>query len=124
MSYNITDWNTKRLENLIIPLRAFYQHPRNDWHPQGMIQNPETNEVELSCGCEQSIKGVLAGNQLLVTEIDMEGEGSGTFFSWILEPALRASEGELIAVLIWEGGDTIERLTVKDGDVKTERIEL
>ena len=59
-----------------------------------------------------------------MTGFDMSGEGSGTFYNWILKPALKQSEGILEAVLIWEGGDSIQWLTVKAGKVTERDIEL
>lgn len=126
MSYNIDTWKTKKLDNLVIPLKAFYKHERKDWHPEVRYVSPQTNssEVVISGGCEQEIKGTVKDGVLTVTEFDITGEGSGTFYSWILEPALKESKGILEAVLIWEGGDSINRLTVKDGEVETEDIDL
>lgn len=125
MSYNIDTFKIKKLENLIIPLSAFYQHERKDWHPkQPKIINDETMEVELQCGCEQSIKGILKDGNIHVTKLHMYGEGSGTFMSWIFNPALQQSTGQLEAVCVWEGGDSVTRLIVKDGKVKEENVEL
>ena len=125
MSYNIDRWRTKKLNNLVVPLTAFYKHERTDWHPsQPKIVRTETNEVELECGCEQVIYGVLKNGLLTITEFDMAGEGSGTFYNWILAPALKESTGKLEAVLIWQGGDSINRLKVKDGVIILEDIEL
>jgi len=126
MSYNIDTWKTKKLNDLFIPIEAFYRHSRNDWHPKRpQIIDAETNEAVMECGCEQSIKGHLSQDgQIQVTELQMAGEGSGTFYHWILEPALQESTGELEAVLIWEGGDLITRLTVKDGQVRLDNVEL
>ena len=116
MSYNIDTWKTKKLENLTIPLKAFFKHERTDWHPkQPEIVNAETMEIEMECGCEQLIKGTLKDGIIHVTELEMYGEGSGTFKGWILDEALKQSKGELEAVLVWEGGDSITRLKVKDG---------
>jgi hypothetical protein len=61
---------------------------------------------------------------LIVDSIIASGEGSGTALSWIIEPALADSTGKLVAVRVWEGGDSIDRLTVVDGVVTTEQIEL
>lgn len=125
MSYNIDTWKTKKLENLTVPLEAFYRHPREDWHPNPpIINNIETKEVLLECGCGQEIRGALKDGMLTVTEFNMSGEGSGTFYNWILEPALKESKGVLEAVLVWEGGDSISRLKVKDGAVESEEIEF
>lgn len=125
MSYNVTQWKTKKLDNLVIPLAAFYKHERKDWHPGGpVLCDIHTKEVKMGCGCGQEIKGVLTGEELLVTELEMSGEGSGTFLDWILEPALKESRGQLEAVLVWEGGDSITRLTVDDGVVTQSKVEL
>lgn len=125
MSYNIDTWKTKKLENLVIPLKAFFEHERSDWHPkQPKIISAGTMEIEMECGCEQLIKGVLKEGLIYVTEFEMSGEGSGTFKHWILEGALKQSTGELEAVLIWEGGDSISRFKVKDGVIEESEIEL
>ena len=39
-------------------------------------------------------------------------------------PTLEHSTGRLVAIQVWEGGDSITRLTVQDGVVKEEQIEL
>jgi hypothetical protein len=121
MSYNIDNWKTKKLEGLVIPLDAFFIHEREDWHPKLIFgQYGDT----LNCGCEQEIKGFLKGGNFHVGEFNMSGEGSGTFYNWILEPALTQSTGKLDATLIWEGGDSVTRLTVINGELKSENIDL
>lgn len=124
MSYDIDTWKTKKLDGLTIPLEAFYRHERKDWHPKAVINAADSSLVMLDCGCGQEIKGELKDGVLYVTEFDMSGEGSGTFYNWILEPALKESKGTLEAVLVWEGGDSINRLRVKDGKVESEEIDL
>lgn len=125
MSYNISSWKTKKMENLVIPVDSFYKHKRTDWHPgHPVIINSETMEVEMECGIEQSIKGILKDGMIHVTELEMDGEGSGTFRSFILDGALKESKGEMEAVLIWEGGDSITKLTVKDGVLEEIKIDL
>ncbi len=59
-----------------------------------------------------------------IDSIDCSGEGSGAVMHHNIEPALKDSRGTLIAVCIWEGGDSINKLTVKDGHVKWEAIYL
>ncbi len=115
MSYNIDKFTVKRMVDLKIPVDAFYIHERKDWHPTDVrgLSGP----VEISCGCEQIISGTIEDGILTVTELDLEGEGSGTFINWIFEPALKQSKGELNAVCIWERGDSINRLLVEDGTV-------
>ena len=125
MSYNIDTWKTKKLESLVIPLNALFIHERKDWHPsQPEIVNTETNEVLIECACELEIKATLKDGNLHITELEIYGEGSGSFMDWILEPALEQSTGKLEAVLVWEGGDSITRLTVNNGELKHENVEL
>lgn len=124
MSYNIDTWKTKRLENLIIPIDAFFKHERSDWHPEQHVEDVATGKTILECGCEQEIHGFLVDGKFTITEFDMTGEGSGTFMEWILEPALKESTGHLEAVLVWEGGDSVERLVVNDGTVAKTAIDL
>ena len=125
MSYNIDTWKTKKIEGLVIPIKALFIHERKEWHPQQpKIVNVETNEVFIECGGGQEIYGILKDGNLHVTEFKMNGEGSGTFMNLILEPALKQSSGELEAVLVWEGGDSITHLSVSNGVLKSEIIEL
>lgn len=126
MSYNISYWKTKKLENLIIPLKAFYIHERKDWHPnQPKVLSTDEMGIKVSVDCADGhIVAFLKDGNLHVKEIIVYGEGSGTFVSWILNPALEQSSGELEAVLIWEGGDSITKFEVKDGVAKQEDIEF
>lgn len=128
MSYNITNWTTKRIENLVIPFAALYDKSiREDWLPDQPTINPDTQEIAIRCGCEQEIKGTFAdetNSGIRVTAFDMRGEGSGTFWHDVLRPALKRSTGILEAVRIWEGGDHVDRLRVKDGVITEETIEL
>lgn len=124
MSCNIDSWKTKKLENLVIPIKALYPDNQKDWHPKPpRILDVFTLVVVLDCGCSQTIKGVIRDGDLHVTDFSMAGDGSGHFFDDILKPALAQSRGTLEAVLIWETGD-ISRLKVSDGVVKEEDVEL
>ena len=117
MGYNISNWKTKKLQNLTIPLNVFFENV--DWHQEEpVIINKETMEIELYCGCEQLIKGTLKDDIIHVTDLEMDGEGSGHFRCMVLDKALRQSKGELEAILVWEGGDSITKLNVKDGVIE------
>lgn len=133
MSYNIDTFKVKKLENLKIPLASFFIHPREDWHPKVtygrsyMSEGREKvlqQEISINVAESCSIKGTLENEILSVTEIKWYGECSGTGMDWVLGPALKESTGELIASCVWEGGDSVNRLIVKDGNVTWEDIEL
>jgi hypothetical protein len=118
MAYNVTTWKTKELKNLRIPVASLYKQAY--WCPDREVQGATS---VFSVG-EASIEGVIDGDYLKVTDIDISGECSGTALRLIFEPALADSRGRLVATRIWEGGDSIDRLTVVDGVVTTEPIEI
>ncbi len=134
MSYNISDWRTKKIERLLIPVDAFFRSHRKDWHPEiRYTQLGDTIDVEISAGENEA--GIIGKLQhvsrdgkkfkaIFVTHMDICGEESGTEVREILEPALKESTGYLEAVRIWEGGDSIDRLIVKDGKITVEEIDL
>ena len=64
------------------------------------------------------------GDYFLCRSLDCCGEGSGYFINEVLEPALENSKGELIASCVWEGGDTINQIIVKDGNVEWVDIDI
>lgn len=125
MSYNIDTCKVKKLENFVIPVKSIYKTENKNWIPnQPKILNIETNEVSISMGCGQQIKGVLKDGMIHVSKMEISGEGSGSLMHEVLMPAFKDSKGEFDAVLVWEGGDSISRLTVKDGKVEETDVEL
>lgn len=131
MSYNIDRWKTKELSDLEIPLNALYEIDKSlvsrGWKPDppqvvGVEGDGARVRIEEAWG---EIEGLLTPDSILkVSKISITGEGSGTFCHDILTPALKQSKGKLVAVRVWEGGDSIDRLTVIDGKVESEEIEL
>ena len=86
--------------------------------------NRKTRVITLTSLCEGfSASGKMKGGWLDVSEIEWWGEASGSFDA-DMQDALKHSTGTLVAVRVWEGGDSIDRLTVKDGAVKVEKVEL
>lgn len=125
MSYNISTWKTIKLENLTIPLKSLYEIERKDWLPeQPKIIDSETNAVRIDGGCDQHIFGILTDEILTVTKLVITGEGSGSFMTEVFNNAFKQSKGELEAILIWEGGDSITKLTIKDGVIDETAYEL
>jgi hypothetical protein len=116
MSYNITTWKTKTLQDFTIPLAAVHALP--DVRVE-LLPNGEVKATGLAEGFE--LGGTWDSISLLrVTSLKLLGDGSGFVWEYLLT-ALKQSKGSLVAVQIWEGGDTITRLTVVDGDVKEEK---
>jgi hypothetical protein len=135
MSYNITKWTTKSIDNLYIPLSALYDLSstliHRGWQPGQPSLNWRTGLCTIDCGEDAYVKGYLqdtnhdnSPDTIQVTEIKFRGEGSGTFFNDVAVPALEKSRGQLSAVVIWEGGDSITSFNVSDGIVTKSRVEL
>jgi len=122
MSYNCDTWKTKELVDLRIPVASLFKHGRTDWHPERKNHDDGTVTFVVMDGSE--IHGTIDGEVLIVDSITATGEGSGTALSWIIEPALADSTGKLVAVRVWECGDYIDRLSVVDGVVTADPIEL
>ena len=122
MSYNCTNWKTKKLDTLLICVEDLYMHDCKDWHPtRNILVNGQTKFTI----CEESyLVGDVEFEVLSVKEIVIRGEGSGTAYDWIIKPALQKSRGVFRAVAIWEGGDSITRINVNDGVFTEEEVEL
>jgi hypothetical protein len=111
MSYNITHWETVKLNELTLPadvVSITYLDPRT---------------VIFSCG-EGRCKGILKEGNIEVISIGCWGERSGTDFHFLLKEIFPHATGQLIAWLIWEGGDDITRLVVQDGDVLHRSVDI
>ena len=136
MGYDVTTWKTKELQNLTIPVNALFAVP--DWQPNQSVDDGLGGAFTLRWG-ESYIKGTLVGEpvtrrngflppdstqMLEVDEISVHGDGSGYLLWKVIKPALEKSKGRLVAVRIWEGGDSVDRLVVVDGDVNEEDVDL
>lgn len=122
MSYNIDTWKTKELRNLRIKMTALHYEEDYLDYPTMDTQTGTLTFTGRAEGFE--LRGVQTGAYLDVDSIESYGEASGTMHDYLKETILSQSTGLLVAVLVWEGGDTIERLTVRDGVVTEEEIEL
>tara|TARA_R110000765_G_scaffold348350_2_gene438441 strand:- start:119 stop:496 length:378 start_codon:yes stop_codon:yes gene_type:complete len=125
MSHNIISCNIKKIENLEIPLKALYESERKDWHPeQPKILSVEDFKVRIEMGCDQSIEGTLENPEILkVTDMEVEGEGSGSNLHYVLEHAFEESTGELQLNLTWEDG-SLSIMKVSNGNLTHEDYEF
>lgn len=121
MSYNCDTWKTKELRDLTIPIEALYSG-RKDWQPEKEDYPDGTTAIYWSESCK--IIGTVNGPMISVNRIAFTGEGSGYILNEIVEPAMSKGSGTLIATRIWEGGESVDRLTVIDGKVDCTPLEL
>jgi len=118
MSYDITFWKVKEIENLKIPLEAIQELPYVE------VRLLSNNNVEADGPTESfDLKGTLEGSVVNVIELEYGGEGSG--HAWEkFKDMFRLSTGKFIASIVWEGGDAISRLIIKNGKVTEEEINI
>jgi hypothetical protein len=118
MSFNIDTWKTKRIEDLTIPMSAIRELP------YVRIEMVDENQVLITGPSEGfEIHGTLSKKDVHVASIASYGESSGNSFDELLD-MLKTSTGTLVATQVWEGGELITRLTVKNGVVTKKKVEI
>jgi hypothetical protein len=120
MSYNISTWTTKELRDFRVPMKALLECDELDSPVYDDVTGVQTftglSEAFELCGMETD-------DWLHVQHIEYWGIGSGRNFD-DLKDIFSQSTGLLIAILVWEGGDSIERLTVQNGTITEEPVAL
>jgi hypothetical protein len=128
MSYNITNWETHEIKNVIIPKGAFFLSNHTDWHPMIKKHEPGSDGGRITVdffvpGCVE-MNGTEYGTDFFLKSVEIYGEGSGTCWHEIIQPALEVSVGYLSASVVWEAGDCIERLIVENGKVEFKKVDF
>lgn len=142
MSYNITSMKVSKV-SLRLPLDFDFMEwiagqPSLDKHgfenigrrwlledPVAILANLAEGTWQLSLFGEDDkvIKGIIEDNALVAYALeDWEGDGSGYLYSDVLLPLFKEFKGTLEAIVVWEGGDTIERLNIHDGIVEETKM--
>lgn len=138
MSYNISSWKMTHF-HLALPLDFDFQQwlttqPNRDkdgenvgkrWcleEESRMLVTLPAFTWELPFIGDNGLSGTVERDLLNVTGIHCRGEFSGPLYSDILLPLFKEFKGTLDAMVIWEGGDTVERVSIQDGNVSTETI--
>jgi hypothetical protein len=124
MSYNIDTWKTKELTDFKIELNKIYD-PKSSWQPDKPVLDTGTGKFLIENACEDfEMIGTIDSGWFTVESIRCRSEGSGSFMAYGFSEWLPTSKGKLVAIRIWEGGDTIDRLTIDNGAVTIEEVDL
>lgn len=116
MSYNVTGFALKKLDSFTLPYAAVLEASEGSVNNNGGVMTLDSFPVE---GME--IVGALDGERLTVTDISYSGEYSGTYWEHF-EELLTQSTGTLKARIVWEGGDTVEVVTIENGMITREEL--
>lgn len=116
MSYNIDNWKVKEMTDFRIPVDILKESYDVDTdHRQGVTH------VDI---CEGEVHGDVIDGWFVPKVFMLYGEASGTEFENLVDEVFPHTIGTLKAVLVWEGGESIERFSVIDGVVAREEIDL
>lgn len=111
MSYNLSSFEIIEIKNLVLPTEAVMGFD----HEVTMRDEISTFEFD-SDTC--TIAGSNDDEILRVSKIDWYSEFSGHQYEEVLKPLLTRSQGVLVALCVWEGGDSVQILKSDDGEIK------
>ena len=122
MSYNVTGFAIKKLDNFTLPYAKVLEMSEGisvtNIEEDGNDGTTTFDDFPVE-GME--IVGTLDGERLNVTDISYRGEYSGTYWDEF-EELLTQSIGTLKARIVWEGGDTVEVVTIANGVVTRKKL--
>ena len=116
MSYNIDVFKVRKVENFSFSVTNFLELLKEQECHFEQINNEDGSiTFELS---SSTLQGTIEDDKFFVSTLHCCGSESGYEMEYILEPIFHESTGELIASCAWNGGDTINRVYVKNGEVE------
>lgn len=119
MSYNVTGFAIKKLDDFRLPIDTMTDMSEDDVNTTaGEVLTFNSFPVS---GMEIIGVNDVDGDFLRVTDISYYGEYSGTYWDHF-EELLFQSTGILNALVVWEGGDTVEVVTVENGVITREEL--
>lgn len=128
MSYNIDTFKLKKIK-LTLPkgfsMVEFEKEQRKTNYCDEIVVlssgswgfNTDHEGLSIAGHCDES------GN-LIVDMIECAGDFSGGDYTDLLIPLVKKFNGEIHCVTIWEGGDSIKDLKIKNGKVAEKNVEL
>lgn len=118
MSYNITSFKVRVLDHLAVRLEDASDLPEVGVY----MDTKDTTHVRFS-GVSEGFEliGRQSNDWVFVENLMTYGGFSGETWAPICE-MLRNSTGKLEALVVWEGGDSVEYLTCVDGKLHIEEL--
>lgn len=120
MTYNISNMRVKEIKMTITPEQMnaivdgehelVFDLDKSHWH---LNKNGEGF----------SMSGRMMDGNYEVEEINCSGEFSGTEWHEIVKPLLERTRAIFSALLVWEGGDIIERILVTAGNIEQQEVD-
>lgn len=130
MSDNINTLTVKRMDQFRVDAESALAVFGNDSlgeYESVSILNLDPVTLRIEGNCERALlEGKVCGegsSTLMVTKMEWGGVGSGRLWEELWDLLADNTAGELVAVVVWDSGE-VKKLSVKDGVVKTEEIEV
>jgi len=124
MSYNIDTFKLKKVR-LILPLNIKFNKYAEWLDEKGAIANlADATWAVNEDGEGFEMRGNVTKQGLEVVGVSCWGEGSGHVYEDVLLPLFKDYKGDLEAICIWEGGDSITKLSIKNGVVTEKEVDL
>lgn len=132
MAHEITYWKTRTLKHFALPLSALYWEtgagiiPAHAPCPRPIIEGITRGTFIHIDGKGLCLRGKLRPglDMMDISEITLSGEASRAMLFEVLFPAFEKSDGLLKAILVWDAGENIERLTVDAGRIDRQGVDL
>lgn len=135
MSYNITGWKIRSI-HLELPITFSFR----DWlKEQGVgtgvrwcLEDKSAVHYNLSEhtwtleASGKELKGTIENEKLMLSDpkaVDWRSDGSGCLYSDVLIPLFEQFKGDIDAIVVWEGGDSINHLKIVQGVVSDKEID-
>jgi len=124
MSYNIDTFKLKKVR-LTLPIDIKFDKYVDWLDEESVIGNFDKGTWSINDNGEGfEMQGKITKAGLEVTNVKVNGEGSGHDYEDLLKPLFVDYKGDLEAVMIWEGGDSITSISIVNGKVTEKEIEL
>lgn len=115
MTYNISTMRVKEIKMTITPEQM-----------KGIVdeRHPLEEGWDLNRGGEGfTMSGRMADGNYEVEKINCYGEFSGTDWHEIVKPLLERTKATFSALLVWEGGDLIQRVLAIAGHIEQQEVD-
>ena len=121
MSYNI---DAMKVKTCILTInQTDLESVIQEYHEPREYNKPDSNGGPwLLVVGEGAIEGTAKNGVMTITSIECFGEGSGGDWLDVVVPILSKTTGTFEAILIWERGDTIERVKVTNGKMTKKEV--
>lgn len=127
MSYNISKWKQTHVKHRAIPLDEVIGKLLKDGRvPMKLLAHPSRLVIEVVAGwgwveTEIYLDQDTKRYYVMAYDARLYGAGSGTAYAR-MQFLLRFFFQEYEATLVWESGDTVEKIRLVDGNIVEEKI--